>query len=331
VEHVRRSGYLFAVMKRPPLLVLLAVLASLAAACGRSEPGTHESPASTPAVSSTSGNSHGRVYERNFVFMTLTKDSTVIVPWLFTTATLPGTEDREVRGYLARGGVWDPFYHQEWETPPSRAPWRILPHGNLHLLVGNADAIEGLVFEDGPRKLELDMSNSLITWTGRRGQQFQLLNAAVYLSDQRIPGVALDMSRARESRETQSGDWAFLVSGDSLQMVLENPTAASPGTNGAYRAWARLDFRDLHWPEVTVNWAEVRAYQPAHQDVPVSWTLKSDDEDLGGTLHVESAQIQAGEGKGPLLPVDALFTVSGTVRIQGTAYRVLGLFRHTRS
>jgi hypothetical protein len=317
-------------MKRPPLLVL-AVLASLAAACGRSKPGTNESQASSAARSGTSGNSHGRVYERNFVFMTLTKDSAVIVPWLFTTAVRPGTEDREVRGYLARGAAWDPFYHQDWETPPSRAPWRILPHGNLHILVGDADAIEALLFEDGPRKLELDLSNSLITWTGMRGQQFQLLNATVYLADQRIPGIALDMSRARASEDARPGDWAFLVSGDSLQMVLENPTAASPGTNGAYRAWARLDFRDLHWPEVTVNWAEVRAYQPAHQDVPVSWTLKSDDANLGGTLHVVSAQIQAGQGTGPLLPVDALFTVSGTVRIQGTDYRVLGLFRHTRS
>jgi hypothetical protein len=114
-------------------------------------------------------------------------------------------------------------------------------------------------------------------------------------------------------------------------MVLENPSVTAPGTKGAYRAWARLDFRDLSWPNLTVDWSDVRAYQPARQDVPVSWSVKSEDEDLDGSLQVQSAQIRAGEGSGPLLPVDALFTVSGTMLIEGRTYPVQGLFRHVRS
>jgi hypothetical protein len=46
---------------------------------------------------------------------------------------------------------------------------------------------------------------------------------------------------------------------------------------------------------------------------------------------VQTAQMEAGEGDGPLLPVDALFTVSGSVHIEGRTYPVLGLFRHIRS
>ena len=118
--------------------------------------------------------------------------------------------------------------------------------------------------------------------------------------------------------------------GDSLQVVLENPTAAAPGTPEACRGWARLDFRDLQWPQLTIDWAEVRAYQPARQDVPVSWTVTSPDGEVEGVLQVQSAQIQAGDGPGPLLPVDALFLVSGTLRIEGGSYPVRGLFRHTR-
>lgn len=326
----RRSGYLLPDMKRSFLLVP-AVLACLLTSCGPSKPGTRKSPASAPADGDVHGNFHGRVYERNFVFTTLTKDSAVVVPWLFTTTTRPGTVDHEVQGYLARGGAWEAFYHREWETPLSRAPWRILPHGNLHLVVGEGDAIEAVIFEDAPRNLELDLSNSLIDWTGMQGEHFQLLDATLYLSNRKVPGVALDMSRARDAQDAEPGDWAFLVSGDSLQMVLESPTRADPGTEGAYRAWARLDFRDLHWPDVTVDWGEVRAFQPARQDVPVSWTLRSGDHELGGTLKVGSAEIQAGHGKGPLLPVDALFTVTGSVTIEGRSYPVLGLLRHARS
>jgi len=39
----------------------------------------------------------------------------------------------------------------------------------------------------------------------------------------------------------------------------------------------------------------------------------------------------AGEGAGPLLPVDALFLVVGTIRIEQRTFPVRGLFRHTRS
>ena len=324
------ASYLPAAMKRTPLPALV-LLSAVLTACGPSRSKTPEQPASTATQGSGAGNFHGRIYERNFVFTTLAKDSALVVPWLFTTGTRPGAVDRQARGYLARGGSWEAFYDQEWETPPSRAPWRILPHGSLRLLVGDEDAIQSVIFDEGPRKLELELSNSLVEWTGMRGQQFSVRDAAIYLSDRRIPGLALEMSRVHGSDEADPGDWAFLVSGDSLQMVVENPSATPPGTKGAYRAWARLDFRDLHWPNLTVDWAEVRAFQPARQDVPVSWTLRSEDGDLDGTLQVQSAQIQAGKGSGPLLPVDALFTVSGSVHIEGRTYPLQGLFRHARS
>ncbi|HSM60211.1 MAG TPA: hypothetical protein VK849_05415, partial [Longimicrobiales bacterium] len=179
-------------------------------------------------------------------------------------------------------------------------------------------------------QLHLELSAPLIEWAGARGQVFRLLEAAIYLSDQRIGGVALDMSRAHPADQPEPGDWAFLTSGDSLQVVLENPELAPPGADGAFRGWARLGGRDLQWPTLTLDWADVRAFQPARQDVPVSWTLASADGDLGGVLEVQSAQIQALEGPGPLLPVDALFVVSGTLRVEGGTYPVRGLFRHAR-
>jgi hypothetical protein len=167
-------------------------------------------------------------------------------------------------------------------------------------------------------------------WTGTRGQVYRLLEGAAYVSDQSVSGLVLDMTRVHGADETAQGDWAFLTSGDSLQVVLENPTAAPAGTPGNFRAWARLDFRDLQWPALTVDWAEVRGFQPARQDVPVSFTITADSDDLGGVLQVQAAQIQAGAGEGPLLPVDALFLVGGTLRIEGGSYPVRGLYRHTR-
>lgn len=314
---------------RPGALLLLALL--LAPACG---PGEEEvrPEAEGAAEDAEAGNFRGRIYERNFVFTTLAGDSAFIVPWLLTAQTLPGSVHRRGRGLLLRGGTWDAFYDQRWETPPTRTPWRILPQGNLRLVVGLGDAVEGLVFSEGARQLEVEISGGpLVEWTGARGQVYRVHEGATYLAEQRMPGLVLDMSRVHGAEEAGSqGDWAFVVSGDSLQMVLEAPTAAAPGTAGGYRAWARQERRDFQWPAVTVDWAAVNSFEPARQDVPVSWTLASEGNGVSGVLQVQAGHIQAGEGPGPLLPVDALFLVAGTLRIEGRTYPVRGLFRHTR-
>jgi hypothetical protein len=306
---------------------MLAVAA--APACGSPEPAP-AGGAETAGTPDPAASFHGRVYERNIVFSTLTEDSAIVVPWMFQARTRPGGVDRTARGLLARGPTWEAFYDMAWEASPTRAPWRILPHENLRLVVGEGDAVAGMIFADGARQLELELADVLIEWTGTRGQVFRLLDAAAYLSEQPIGGLALDMSRVHGAEEVAPGDWAFLTSGDSLQVVLETAFPRAPGTPGAYRAWARLDFRNLQWPAVTVGWGEIRAFQPARQNVPATWTVDSEDDDLMGSLEVQSSEIRAGAGEGPLLPVDALFLVSGTLRIEGGTYPVRGLFRHTQ-
>ena len=312
----------------PLVLAVGITLAAALAACA--EPDVP--PETGPAVSTAApppGNFSGRTYERNFVFTARDTDTAFVVPMFFTSRTRPGGVDHQVRGWLRRGATWDAFYQERWETPPSRAPWRLLPHGSLRLIVGQQDAVESLLFEEGSRALELEFADVLIEWTGPGGESIRLHDAALYLSEQRMAGVLLDVGRTYAADATPPGDWAFLTSGDSLQMVLESPRAEPPGTTGAYRAWMRLEFRDLQWSSVTVSWTETSAFQPARQDVPVSWSIQSAD-GLEGTLRVETAQLQAGEGAGPLLPVDALFGVTGEVTLEGRTFPVRGLFRHTR-
>lgn len=317
---------------RPPSRRRAAAVAALLVALGacrsdQAEP--DEAPAA--AEEGTPGNFRGRIYERNLVFTTLSGDSAFLVPWLMSAETLPGSVHRRARGLLARGASWDAFFDKTFETPPTRTPWRILPHGAMRLLVGEGDVVEGLVYAEGQRQLEVELAGgALVEWTGARGQSFRLVEGAIHLRDQRVAGLVLDMARVHEADAETQGDWAFLISGDSLQVVLESPDATPPGTPGGYRAWGRLDFRDLQWPAVTVDWAEVTAFQPARQDIPTSWTVASTRNDLTGVLQVQSAHVQPGPGEGPLLPVDALFLVGGTLRVEGRTYPVRGLFRHTR-
>ena len=262
-------------------------------------------------------------------------DTLLAIPLFFSARTTEEGIRREIRGWVARGESWELFAEESWVTSPSQNPWRIVPRGAVRLIVGRGGVLESVVYRDPPRLLEVDLGEELVEWTGADGSTFRIESAAAALGSRTFQGLALDMTRGRELSNPPRGDWAFLVSGDSLQVILESPTEAPAGTDGGFRAFGRIDFRRLQWRNVTVDWAESRAYEPARRDVPGAWTFSS-TEDIGpgpsltGSLTSRSARLSPGTGEGPVLPVDALFIVSGTVALGDSEYPVHGLYRHRR-
>jgi hypothetical protein len=210
-----------------------------------------------------------------------------------------------------------------------RAPWRLVPHGDFRILVGQGDVLERLVFAAGPGHGELVLNETLTEWSGPRGGTYRVLEGALVLPEGARRGLLLDMSRNRIPAERRHGDWAFLVSGDSLQVVLHSPTAEPPGS-GAWRGWGRLHFRDLRWPVLTMAWPEVRAFEPARRDVPVAWSVTDPDGEISVDLSASGAELQAGPGEGPQFPVEGLFGVTGTLRVEGGAYPVRGVLHHVQ-
>jgi hypothetical protein len=270
----------------------------------------------------------GNLFERSVVFVGTVEDSTLIVPWLFTSRTRPGGVERSARAWLERGGVWEPFFEESWETEPTRVPRRLHPRGALRLVMAQGEALEAVVFEGGPRRLELDMGAELGRWGGSQGETYSITEGAAVLADRRVPGVVLDFSRQRRGESTAAGDWMFLTSGDSVQVVLASRDAASAA---AFEGWARItDQPELPWGDVTVSWVERRAFDPARREIPVRWSFAAGGGDMAGDLEAKAMHIEAGEGEGPLLPVDALFEVSGTLRLGEADYPLRGLVRHVQ-
>lgn len=284
---------------------------------------TRDEPAS-------SRNFRGRSYERHIVFLTTRGDSTLVVPWTFTAQTRPGAVDRRIRGWLARSGTWDSFVSEAWEGPPSRVPWRILPWRAARLIVGQEDALERLYFQEGAKSLEVALGDLLVEWTGPRAQIFRIHEGVILLASEAVPGMVLDLTRAWTSEGAPPGDWAFLVSGDSLQLVMEDQAGESDPGGGNYSAWARVEFSQEQWQGIRLAWSETRAFEPARRDIPMSWEIQSPASDLGGTLTAISPFLEAGEGEEPMLPVDALFQVSGTLSLNGRDFPVQGLIRHSQ-
>ena len=314
-------------MRRTSLLALVFALA--AGACGEAEEALPDG-AEGGAVAPSEGNFTNRAYERNFVFAAMEGDSVFIVPWLMHTFESPDTVMREARGWLARGGVWEAFYAERWWTAPTRAPSRVLPHRGLRLLVGEGDAIDGVLFEQGARSLEVVLGEVEASWTGARGGSFDVLSGAAYLADQRVDGMVLDMARASAGETVPGGDWAFLLSGDTARFVFAGDVEYGGDDQPMYRGWGNLEDDGLQWPEVRMDWQRTEAFPPARRDVPVEWLIWSADGVVEGRLEAVSAEIQPGEGPGPLLPVRALYEVTGQLTTSEGDFPVHGILVHER-
>ena len=309
--------------------LLLATTLLAAAACAGGDELPDEGSAGG-ALQPDSGNFEGRVYERNFVFAAVDDDSAAIVHRKTLATETPDTVEREVHAWLSRGGVWDAFYAERWATPLEQEPTLLLPHAGLSLLVREGGVIDGLVFQEGPRSPERIKDRVGASWTDARGGFFEVLTGAAYLADQRIEGMILDVARASVTGVPTGGDWAFLLSGDSAQFVLAADAEHGGEVEPLYRGWGALGEEELVWPEVRVDWRRTEAFPPARRDVPVQWDVRSADGSVEGELEAVSAEIRPGEGPGPLLPVRALYEVTGELRGGGGAWVVHGVLVHQR-
>lgn len=318
--------------RRPALAprhVAALLLGAQLMACGEAAPEPPVQASSRPGDSAAPG-AERSVYEQDFVFASVTGDSAFLVPWMMRATARPDSVVREARGWLSRGGAWEAFYAERWATPPTRTPARVLPHGDLKLLVQDGDVVDGIIFEEGARRLELALGEVQASWGGPRGESIELVDGAAYLSDQRVEGLIMHMARASAGEAPPGGDWALLVSGDSMRIVLAAESEYGGDTEPLFRGWMDLGSEERLWPELHVDWTATQAFPPARRDVPVSWRVRSDDQTLAGILSVVSSDIEAGEGPGPLLPVRALFDVSGEISTADGSYPVRGLMVHER-
>lgn len=317
------------------LLAAPAAALVLAAGCdGRApEPGEGQAERSETEAAVAEEPVERRVYERFFTFVSGEgagggEDAMpLIIPWLFTAATGADGVRRSARGWIGRSGAWDAFQEERWTTPRSRAPWRILPRGSMRIVVGTGDGVETLIFREGDRWLELSPGPPVAEWGDPRGSTYSVSRGEARVAGTSVPGTVLDIARARRRDAARPGDWAFLVGGDTLQLVLSAPREG-PVRDSLYAAWLRSGPRERRWDSVVVRWEESRAYEAARRNVPVRWRIRAREPSLALDLDVLSSRLAAAGGGGPVLAVEALFAVGGVIRSGSDSARVTGLFRH---
>ena len=297
-------------------------------ACSGDAPSPPFSEPGRPPSESAERDYEDGLYERNVVFLTVDADSAIVVSWFFRTSSSADGVDRLTEGWLARAGIWESFYQDQWISEPSRTPFRIQPRGPMDLVVGLGSTLERILFEEGQRELEVVIDEWMSDWSGNRGETFRVHQGAALFGDQRVEGVVLDMNRARLREGPEPGEWIFLTGPRRLVIVAE-----SPGGSPAYTAWGRMGEEDFRWPGVEVEWTSVRSFEEARRDVPVEWKIRSlGSLDRGVEITLASAgmELRAEEGPGPILPVSGLYQVTGWAVLAGDSLQVRGLVRHVQ-
>ena len=288
-------------------------------------------PVAEPGVrprESAERNFEDGLYERNVVFVTVAADSAIVVPWFFQTSSSSEAVERLTEGWLARAGLWEPFFRDQWTSGPTRTPFRIQPRGPMDLVVGAGGTLERILFSQGQRQLEVVIDEGMSDWSGNRGETFRIHQGAAVFGDQRVEGIVLDMNRARLRDGPVPGEWMFLTGPRRLAIVVESTGGSPP-----YTAWGRIGEEDFRWPEVLVEWTSVRSFEEARRDVPVEWEIRSlGSLDSGVELTLASAgmELRTEAGAGPILPVNGLYQVTGWAVLAGDSLEVRGLVRHVQ-
>jgi hypothetical protein len=273
----------------------------------------------------------GERYERLFAFVSAEADSALVAPWEFFTERRGAADLHERWLRLGRPATWEQLALDVDTTGPVPGPARILPGRRIRVLVGENGAIEALELRDPIRAVTLDIGIPLAQWSGPGAEGVRFHRALLQMADTTASGFLLDLNRAWQDPAQERGDWIFVQGGDGFQLALSEAAeiARSPDMT-RFRGWGRIAGREMQWGALRADWREVMAFERARRDVPVVWEIATSDDELHGTLEVVSSHLRAGEGEGPLLPVDAFHLVRGSFAFEGDTFEVTGIARHRR-
>jgi hypothetical protein len=327
-------------MARIKQLVLAAVcVAAAAPACENGIPSARDQNRSVQAPVDFGPTA---AYERRLIFLGPGQrlPSAAIVDFVSVSDSL-GLR-RGVRARLADGDDWSSLMDAGWEMERMREPWRLVPHGPLRLVVGDAGDLGAVVFRSDP-EVRLEPGATVAVLSPDPGLQLVLRQGRLVLGADLINGImldtqlgrSLDASASRRARDpaptggsapdratpaARPGAEALLVGEGRFYMVF----ASSSDTPIAWLRHGQQDDVRRGARLAAVGWElDADGFR-----VPNAWEVVGPS-DLSGELSAEAVD---GVDVSASTEVEGLgyAVVSGWILDRGVHRDVYGLVRHVR-
>lgn len=310
--------------------VMLGLLVAFVYACGGSE-----GPRSTTGSGGAQGSGEAASYARNFILLSRQADAPVAAVLDFTADENSDSIHRSAAAWLLTDGAWRRLLQASWQTEPVREPWRLVPHEELRLLVGDRGEIEALVHRADSTGFRLVPSVAVAEWSAGDAAQFRLRRGELRLQDRSIVGVLLDLQTGARAAGAATADVAFLTDGEGAHLIL-----AENGT-GSISARLFRDAEELVWEELKLTplaaevspgaegavheVADAEARTAGHAD---GWRIAGTSDDFAGELRATGDSLDtpaAGAGAGVQTVV-----VDGWIEARGERRTVFGVVRRGR-
>ncbi len=322
----------------PLLLVMVAILTALLAlaACeseGEEQPEAVLPPTTTlPAepLPETDPEAPLEGHHRHLVFVSRDADSTTVVPWVFQ-GLRAGTSETRGRGvWIGRGGTWERLVNEAEEAGAVGEAWQIVPGPGIGLVVSAEGRLESLRLRSAPPALRTRLGIVLADWSTAPREGVRFHRAVTEVEGEGVEGFLVDYAGITGPGQQPRGDWLFLQGGDVFQafFVAVTPATAETPVLPTWMGWTRIAVRERRWSALEMEWDEMRAFEDARRDIPTRWELRSPEGELEVVVESVGSHLEALEGEGALLPVEAFFTVRGEASFDGETVAVHGVLRH---
>lgn len=332
----------------PFLLVALLLAACEAGGAGEEIPATGREEFGPTAA-----------YDRRLVFLGPGAELPTAAVFDFAVLSDSAGLRRGIRARLVDGMEWIPLMDAGWEMARMREPWRLVPHGDLKLIVGSAGELDALVFAGEELGVRLDPGSSIAEYSPDAGTQLVLRQAELRLGGEPVTGILLDAQLGRavnpaaipriapepaDPGAEDAGEIAADAAGDSL--LVDPAPAARPGAEallldnaGYYVVFAASAEGDMAWVHAAgrddvrrparLEPFEWEPFQEAGVQVPTAWRVLTPGDLFGGEIRAEAAD-RAVIGEGAATGAMGYVVVTGWIEDRGVRRNVYGMVRHVR-
>lgn len=264
---------------------------------------------------------------------------------------------RGVRARLVDGVDWVSLMDAGWEMEPMREPWRLVPHGPLKVVVGDAGELDALLLR-GDVDVRLETGPAIDEYSPDAGTQLVIRQGRLRLGAEPVPGILLDAQLARAvnpasvrrppvaPEDTSALEAENDIPADTLAAEPDPSPAPQEGAEGlvvdnsgfyvVFAASAAGDFAWVSYGErddvrrgTRLEPTEWEPYEEAAAQAPVAWRVVTPGGGLAGELRAEAADrsvLNPEVGPGML----GYAIVTGYIEDRGVRRNVYGLVRHVR-